>query len=58
MVFVVVLFKDSPGAPPSATAHELFRGFSFIAAVVLSEDLAPKHAVRNTQIISSVSLCL
>ncbi|XP_040573796.1 ribosomal protein S6 kinase 2 beta isoform X1 [Lepeophtheirus salmonis] len=23
--------KDSPGVPPSATAHELFRGFSYIA---------------------------
>ncbi|GIY21377.1 ribosomal protein S6 kinase 2 alpha [Caerostris darwini] len=23
--------EDSPGCPPSATAHELFRGFSFIA---------------------------
>ena len=22
---------DSPGVPPSATAHELFRGFSYVA---------------------------
>ncbi|XP_070302847.1 ribosomal protein S6 kinase alpha-3-like [Salvelinus sp. IW2-2015] len=23
--------KDSPGVPPSANAHQLFRGFSFVA---------------------------
>ena len=27
--------KDSPGVPPSATAHELFRGFSYIAPTLL-----------------------
>ncbi|XP_011496245.1 PREDICTED: ribosomal protein S6 kinase 2 beta [Ceratosolen solmsi marchali] len=27
--------KDSPGVPPSATAHELFRGFSFVAPCLL-----------------------
>ncbi|XP_063235019.1 ribosomal protein S6 kinase 2 beta isoform X3 [Bacillus rossius redtenbacheri] len=29
--------KDSPGVPPSANAHELFRGFSFIAPCLLEE---------------------
>lgn len=29
--------KDSPGVPPSATAHELFRGFSFVAPCLLDE---------------------
>ncbi|XP_046986596.1 ribosomal protein S6 kinase 2 beta isoform X2 [Schistocerca americana] len=29
--------KDSPGVPPSANAHELFRGFSFIAPGLLEE---------------------
>jgi len=53
----VVLCEDSPGAPPSATAHELFRGFSYIAPMILSDDPAPKPAVRNAQIISSVSIC-
>ncbi|XP_076146207.1 ribosomal protein S6 kinase alpha-3 isoform X2 [Alosa pseudoharengus] len=28
--------KDSPGVPPSANAHQLFRGFSFVA--ITSED--------------------
>ncbi|XP_065225876.1 ribosomal protein S6 kinase 2 beta isoform X3 [Planococcus citri] len=30
--------KDSPGIPPSANAHELFRGFSFVAPCLLDED--------------------
>lgn len=30
--------KDSPGVPPSANAHELFRGFSFVAPTLLEED--------------------
>ena len=25
------MILDSPGIPPSATAHELFRGFSYVA---------------------------
>lgn len=28
---------DSPGVPPSATAHELFRGFSFVAPCLLED---------------------
>ena len=32
-----IFIIDSPGAPPSATAHELFRGFSYIAPVMLNE---------------------
>uniref|UniRef100_A0A8C5HRY4 non-specific serine/threonine protein kinase n=1 Tax=Gouania willdenowi TaxID=441366 RepID=A0A8C5HRY4_GOUWI len=30
--------KDSPGAPPSAGANQLFRGFSFIASPLLEEE--------------------
>ncbi|XP_008208483.1 ribosomal protein S6 kinase 2 beta [Nasonia vitripennis] len=29
--------RDSPGVPPSATAHELFRGFSFVAPCLLDD---------------------
>uniref|UniRef100_A0A1I7VMT6 Ribosomal protein S6 kinase n=1 Tax=Loa loa TaxID=7209 RepID=A0A1I7VMT6_LOALO len=29
---------DSPALPPSATAHELFRGFSYVAPSILSND--------------------
>ncbi|XP_053093349.1 ribosomal protein S6 kinase alpha-1 isoform X2 [Pangasianodon hypophthalmus] len=30
--------KDSPGVPPSAGAHQLFRGFSFVATALLEEE--------------------
>uniref|UniRef100_A0A4W5LWY2 non-specific serine/threonine protein kinase n=1 Tax=Hucho hucho TaxID=62062 RepID=A0A4W5LWY2_9TELE len=30
--------KDSPGVPPSAGAHQLFRGFSFVAPAMLDEE--------------------
>lgn len=30
--------KDSPGIPPSATAHDLFRGFSYIAPMLLEDN--------------------
>ncbi|KAM4540789.1 ribosomal protein S6 kinase alpha-1 isoform 1-T1 [Fundulus diaphanus] len=30
--------KDSPGVPPSAGAHQLFRGFSFVASTMLEEE--------------------
>uniref|UniRef100_A0A8C9WK75 non-specific serine/threonine protein kinase n=1 Tax=Scleropages formosus TaxID=113540 RepID=A0A8C9WK75_SCLFO len=30
--------KDSPGVPPSAGAHQLFRGFSFVAPAMLEEE--------------------
>ncbi|XP_066573601.1 ribosomal protein S6 kinase alpha-1 isoform X2 [Amia ocellicauda] len=30
--------KDSPGMPPSAGAHQLFRGFSFVATGMLEEE--------------------
>ncbi|VDL72721.1 unnamed protein product [Nippostrongylus brasiliensis] len=29
--------KDSPAVPPSAAAHELFRGFSFVSPGVVEE---------------------
>ena len=31
--------RDSPGVPPSANAHELFRGFSFIASGLLDDNM-------------------
>ncbi|KAH8021503.1 hypothetical protein HPB51_015899 [Rhipicephalus microplus] len=30
--------EDSPGVPPSANAHELFRGFSFVAPSLTEDD--------------------
>ncbi|MGH0180088.1 UNVERIFIED_CONTAM: hypothetical protein FKN15_003210 [Acipenser sinensis] len=43
--------KDSPGVPPSAGAHQLFRGFSFVATEMLEDEgnevqeLKPLHPV-------------
>nr|XP_033811120.1 ribosomal protein S6 kinase alpha-1 isoform X2 [Geotrypetes seraphini] len=33
--------KDSPGIPPSAGAHQLFRGFSFVASGLMDENGKP-----------------
>ncbi|XP_020014311.1 ribosomal protein S6 kinase alpha-2 isoform X2 [Castor canadensis] len=33
---------DSPGVPPSANAHHLFRGFSFVASSLVQEPLQPE----------------
>ena len=30
-----MVLSDSPGIPPSATAHELFKGFSYVAPTLL-----------------------
>ncbi|KAI2515774.1 RPS6KA1 isoform 18, partial [Pan troglodytes] len=34
--------KDSPGIPPSAGAHQLFRGFSFVATGLMEDDGKPR----------------
>nr|KAF7439480.1 hypothetical protein H0235_001871 [Vespula pensylvanica] len=44
--------KDSPGVPPSANAHELFRGFSFVAPCLL-EDHTKTPEYKNCDSISS-----
>ena len=40
---------DSPGIPPSAHAHELFRGFSFIAPALLENEpgTQPEEIIAN-----------
>ncbi|XP_073682737.1 ribosomal protein S6 kinase alpha-1 isoform X1 [Garra rufa] len=48
--------KDSPGVPPSAGAHQLFRGFSFVATAMLEEEgkvepsKPPPHPVVQQQL--------
>ncbi|XP_061176559.1 ribosomal protein S6 kinase 2 alpha-like [Saccostrea echinata] len=42
--------KDSPGIPPSATAHELFRGFSFVAPALLGEENHVSNSILDNQI--------
>ncbi|XP_060703531.1 ribosomal protein S6 kinase alpha-1 isoform X2 [Hemiscyllium ocellatum] len=36
--------KDSPGVPPSASAHKLFRGFSFVATGIEEEAIKAEHS--------------
>ena len=58
---------DSPGVPPSATAHELFRGFSYVAPMLVEAEVGaqtakikeggdgPAKANSNGHMISSLS---
>lgn len=53
--------KDSPGVPPSATAHELFRGFSFVAPCLLDDrDIYPdnKQGENLATIFPTNSSCI
>ena len=34
----LVVYLDSPGIPPSANAHQLFKGFSFVAPTPMDEN--------------------
>ncbi|GFO28242.1 ribosomal protein s6 kinase [Plakobranchus ocellatus] len=47
--------KDSPGIPPSAHAHELFRGFSFIAPVLLENEPGPQPEEIRANNINSLA---
>jgi len=47
---------DSPGVPPSATAHELFRGFSYVAPSLLDDIDDSTAVVRDTQTLMSASI--
>ena len=53
-----MLSADSPGVPPSATAHELFRGFSYVAPTLLDEADNAATVVCNMQALTSVSVAL
>ena len=41
------MVTDSPGVPPSATAHELFRGFSYVAPIFIEDNSIPKQRTDN-----------
>ncbi|ESO10538.1 hypothetical protein HELRODRAFT_96872, partial [Helobdella robusta] len=48
--------KDSPGVPPSANAHELFRGFSYVAPTLIEEVMAgEKPVIYNTRSLASLT---
>lgn len=54
---------DSPGVPPSAGAHQLFRGFSFVATALLEEEgteesaQAPPHPVVQVSALYVSVIC-
>uniref|UniRef100_A0A8C6SI08 non-specific serine/threonine protein kinase n=1 Tax=Neogobius melanostomus TaxID=47308 RepID=A0A8C6SI08_9GOBI len=39
--------RDSPGVPPSANAHQLFRGFSFVAITEEDTEPAPNTIIQQ-----------
>ncbi|XP_012273470.1 ribosomal protein S6 kinase 2 beta [Orussus abietinus] len=47
--------RDSPGMPPSATAHELFRGFSFVAPCLLEDRTISSREYRPCEAFNSIS---
>lgn len=51
--------KDSPGVPLSSTGHDLFRGFSFVAPLILNESNTSTNNVNsnsaNSTLVSSSS---
>ncbi len=61
-----VCWTDSPGIPPSANAHQLFKGFSFVAPVSLEEgksaplvNILPLVQVNHSYICLYISeLCM
>lgn len=48
------MHTDSPGIPASASAYELFRGFSFVAPVLLDEPTSSskQQGVNNSSLSS------
>uniref|UniRef100_A0A8C6SKX0 non-specific serine/threonine protein kinase n=1 Tax=Neogobius melanostomus TaxID=47308 RepID=A0A8C6SKX0_9GOBI len=46
--------RDSPGVPPSANAHQLFRGFSFVAITEEDTEPAPNTIIQVTSHFSDM----
>ena len=44
--------RDSPGVPPSATAHELFRGFSYVAPMLLDDKNGTPSAILDNKVLA------
>lgn len=52
-------FSDSPGVPPSANAHQMFKGFSFVAPFLLEDqvdgvEMMQSHTSEKTTALSKV----
>lgn len=50
------MHTDSPGIPASASAYELFRGFSFVAPVLLDDSQAQNHCSSSVVTSQGTSL--
>ena len=48
------MIADSPGVPPSATAHELFRGFSYVAPILTDDKTDNLTALITNDLLSKV----
>lgn len=51
----VTAFIDSPGIPPSANTHQLFRGFSFVATTQIPETTVATVAPSRQDVINSIN---
>lgn len=51
-LFLLCLFLDSPSGPVSASAREIFRGFSFIAPGLLDEPVSLANGIGNPSSMS------
>uniref|UniRef100_A0A8C2FZ15 non-specific serine/threonine protein kinase n=1 Tax=Cyprinus carpio TaxID=7962 RepID=A0A8C2FZ15_CYPCA len=49
--------KDSPGVPPSAGAHQLFRGFSFVATAMLEEEECNQCVQCSLELLDFTIVC-
>lgn len=62
-VELITYFSDSPCVPPSANAHELFRGFSFVAPCLIGDEdvascqQASQASTKPTEPYSKVLHC-
>ena len=49
----MVIIADSPGVPASANAKELFRGFSYVAPMLLDGDIDNKTTSHTNSVCTS-----
>ena len=58
LLYNFIFLSDSPGIPPSATAHELFRGFSFVAPALLDDNHEAPNPLDNQISLAKVSILI
>lgn len=59
MLLIICVYLDSPGIPPSANAHQLFKGFSFVAPAPMDENKgSPLLSILPIVQVSRLWLCI